>query len=33
MQIDYRVLDDTLSDELLPVEFTSADWKRVMYPK
>jgi hypothetical protein len=33
VHIDYRVLDDTLSDELLPAEFTAADWKRVMYPK
>lgn len=31
--IDYRVLDDNLPDELLPLEYTAADWNRVLHPR
>ena len=31
--IDYRYLDDNLPDFQLPLEFTAADWNRVVHPR
>ena len=31
--IDYRKLDDSLPDELLPLEYTASDWNRFCHPK
>lgn len=31
--IDYRLLDDEAPDFLLPLEYTAADWNRVVHPR